>query len=164
MMSVFKDAWPATVSEMLEDTEAAHGMVFRSLMVTGGLMAMQADFSKLSPEPPPDNSAVLSFSIGLVHLFRRLVLAGAVGFCFAPTVGNDHTVAGLRETMGATDGDDAEEHTSRRLQGTIWETTRIQNVTSKKRAEVRSWFFSFAHTTTATNPTPCYACRSVVEL
>ena len=40
--------WPATVSEMVAETETAHGMVFRALMVTGALAAMHTDLSALS--------------------------------------------------------------------------------------------------------------------
>ncbi|GMH74091.1 hypothetical protein TrST_g7594 [Triparma strigata] len=135
MLNVFSTAWPATVSEMLQDTDAAHSMVFRSLMVTGGLIGMQTDFSKLSP-PSPDSGAALAFLIGMVHLFRRLVLAGAVGFCFAPAAGADHSVAGLRETMGDP-GTGNRLQPSRRLLGlsTLAETP-IKHVNSEKRAEL----------------------------
>lgn len=134
MLRVFTDAWPATVSEMLEDTEAAHGMVFRSLMVTGSLIGMRTDFSALSPPPSSTAGPLEGFLVGLVHLFRSLVLAGAVGFCFAPSAGNDHTVDVLRETMGGT-GNSAK--VSKRLQGIpIFEATPVQQMSSSKRAEI----------------------------
>merc|ERR1740123_943574 len=88
MATVLSDAWPATVSEMLQDTEAAHGMVFRSLMVTGCLIAMQADFAALSPALP--GMPTLTIVVSVVHLLRRLVLAAALGFTFAPARGSDH--------------------------------------------------------------------------
>ena len=128
MLRIFTEAWPATVSEMLEDTEAAHGMVFRSLMVTGSLIGMRTDFSALSPLPSPGQGPMEAFFVGLVHLFRSLVLAGAVGFCFAPSSGNDHTVGVLRETMGGGTGNDAA-RVSTHLQGIpIFEGTKVQQV------------------------------------
>ena len=98
MMKIFRDAWPATVSEMLQDTSTAHGMVFQSLMVTGGLIGMNCNFAALSPQfaSKPEHPFVV-FAIGLVHLLRRLLLAGAVGFCFAPARGKDHSVKSLRD-------------------------------------------------------------------
>ena len=83
MLAVFRDVWPATVSEMLQDTDAAHGMVFRSLMVAGCLAGMQCDFAALTPASS-DMPPVMGYVIAVVHLLRRLVLATAVGFCFAP--------------------------------------------------------------------------------
>ena len=137
MIQVFTNAWPATVSEMLQDTEAAHGMVFRSLVVTGGLIAMQTDFSTLSPaKDGTDVSAGVLFAIGVVHLFRRLVLAGAVGFLFAPATGNDHGVSHLREETSTSQKRQGINSgiNSLRLAGTLLQNVKIKNLPSDKRA------------------------------
>jgi hypothetical protein len=96
MLAVFRDCWPSTVSEMIEDTEAAHGMVFRSLMVMGGLCGLCCDFSSLSPVPSRDINANVEYLAGCLHVMRKLMMAAAVGFCFAPATGRDHGVAKLR--------------------------------------------------------------------
>jgi len=106
MRSIFQKAWPATVSEMLEDTETAHGMVFRSLMISGCLIMMQTDFSGLTPSFD-DASSTTTTLIGIVHLLRKHVFALSVGFCFAPAKGLDHDVAKLRvqtTTAGGASG------------------------------------------------------------
>ena len=91
MLSILQNAWPATVSEMLMDTDAAHGMIFKSLMVAGCLAALQSDFAALSPAMPLLPTATAAMSV--VHLLRKLVLAFAIGFCFSPVTGRDHGVA-----------------------------------------------------------------------
>jgi len=85
--------WPMTVSEMVAETEAAHGMVFRALMVTGGLAAMQTDLALLSA--PASGYALMT--IGIVNQLRRVTLASIVGFTFAPSAGEDHGVGVMRE-------------------------------------------------------------------
>ena len=91
-----------------QDTEAAHGMVFRSLMVAGCLAGMQCDFAALTPLAPADVPPAATYAIACVHLLRKLVLATAVGFCFAPATGRDHGVDALREeTQAAADGAEA---------------------------------------------------------
>eukprot|EP00927_Polykrikos_kofoidii_P019103 TRINITY_DN18903_c0_g1_i1.p1 TRINITY_DN18903_c0_g1~~TRINITY_DN18903_c0_g1_i1.p1 ORF type:complete len:451 (+),score=69.40 TRINITY_DN18903_c0_g1_i1:128-1480(+) len=101
VLAVFCDAWPASVSELLQDTEAAHGMVFRSLMVGGSLIITQADIGALSPVAP-EMSRVAMYTINVVHLLRRLVFAAAIGFCFAPSTGRDFCISEVRETTTKT--------------------------------------------------------------
>ena len=105
-LAVLQDSWPATVSEMLQDTEAAHGMLFRSLMVVGCLVAMQTDFAALVPRAMPATmtSTVMASAITVLHLLRRLVFAAAIGFCFAPSTGRDHSVAEARKETLAQPG------------------------------------------------------------
>ena len=150
MLAVFRDCWPSTVSELIEDTgegavnavsathlregrrrrahsrlrvdprflavrlaEAAHGMVFRSLMVMGCLCSLCCDFASLSPAPSRDVGDTLACLVGCVHVMRKLMMAAAVGFCFAPATGRDHGVAKLRSVK------DREEVVSARLGGGI---------------------------------------------
>ncbi|KAL1498730.1 hypothetical protein AB1Y20_014040 [Prymnesium parvum] len=135
MLAVLRDAWPATVSEMLMDTEAAHGMVFRSLMVAGCLACMQCDFASLAPPAAAEVPRAVGAAIGLVHLLRRLILSTAVGFCFAPVTGRDHGVMALRqETTSAAIGADTR---SSRLQHVPWlRDTNIKALPAAKRAEM----------------------------
>lgn len=98
MLKVLSTCWPSTVSEMLQDTEAAHGMVFRSLMITGCLIAAMTNLAALSPDMP-GIPAFVAVAIGVVHVLRRIVFLMAVGFCFAPTTGPDSSVAAVREAF-----------------------------------------------------------------
>ncbi len=110
--------WPATVSEMVADTEAAHGMVFRALMVTGGLAAMQTDFAVLSA--PASGHAVLA--LGVLHQVRRSMFASIVGFCFAPASGEDHGIEPVREAYATSPRSTKLQHGSERLRslGLTW--------------------------------------------
>eukprot|EP00966_Prymnesium_polylepis_P005491 125808-Prymnesium_polylepis.1 len=77
-------------------------------MVAGCLAGMQCDFASLTPLAPSDVPAAATYAIACVHLLRKLVLATAVGFCFAPATGRDHGVDALREeTQAAADGAEA---------------------------------------------------------
>ena len=75
--------------------DAAHGMIFKSLMVAGCLAALQSDFAALSPAMPLLPTATAAMSV--VHLLRKLVLAFAIGFCFSPAAGRDHSVGEMRK-------------------------------------------------------------------
>ena len=79
MSAIFREAWPATVSEMLQDTGAAHGMVFLSLMVAGCLACLQCDFAALAPVPLGLPAPII-YGIRVVHLLRRLIFCFAIGF------------------------------------------------------------------------------------
>ena len=149
MSSVLNEAWPATVSEMLQDTEAAHGMIFRSLMVAGCLSALQADFSALTPAAP--SGSVVSTALDVVHLLRKLSLCAAVGFCFAPATGHDHSVASLRQqTSLAAEG---AESRSARLAGVPWlEEAHVKALPADVRAEMaRTTIVGTVHTLLATS-------------
>ena len=145
MLRMLQDAWPATVSEMLQDTEAAHGMVFRSLMIAGCLAALQCDFAALSPAAPPSTPEGALTTMAIAHLLRRLVLAGAVGFCFAPTTGRDQDVGTVRREMmrpAAAEGRKAargrtQVTTSVRLRGVPWlRDANVLDLPAAKRLEV----------------------------
>ena len=135
MLSALQDAWPATVSEMLQDTDAAHGMIFRSLMVTGCLAALQADFSALTPAVPWELPAAAAIAVDAVHLLRRLVLAAAVGFCFAPASGRDHGVAALRKQFNTAAS--GEQGSASRLATVPWlREARVKELPPEQRAEI----------------------------
>ena len=89
--------WPPTVSEMVADANSSHGMVFRALMVTGGLASMQTDLAALSAPAVGWPLLVLS----ALHQLRRVMLATTVGFCFAPALGSDFAVDPMRDSLSA---------------------------------------------------------------
>jgi hypothetical protein len=105
MLLIFSDCFPSTVSELIQDTEAAHGMVFRSLMVMGGLCGLMTDFSQLSPSPAREITTTTAYLVGALHVLRRLMMAAAVGFCFAPASGRDHGVERIRDVKKGAEGE-----------------------------------------------------------
>ncbi|GMI48013.1 hypothetical protein TrCOL_g5703 [Triparma columacea] len=124
MLLIFSDCFPSTVSELIQDTEAAHGMVFRSLMVMGGLCGLMTDFSQLSPSPAREITTTTAYLVGALHVLRRLMMAAAVGFCFAPASGRDHGVERIRDVKKGAEVD------SKRL------GIKIKALEGEKRAEL----------------------------
>mmetsp|Transcript_23799 Transcript_23799/g.29255 ORF Transcript_23799/g.29255 Transcript_23799/m.29255 type:complete len:493 (+) Transcript_23799:89-1567(+) len=155
MLSVFQNAWPATVSEMLQDTETAHGMVFRSLMIAGCLIIMQTDFSGLTPSPHSnDNKSdapMIVAMMGIVHLLRKHAIALAIGFCFAPAKGIDHDVSELRQQTTAASDESGK--SSDELRGIPWlRNTTVHNFSSDQREMVaRTNVVGAVHTILATS-------------
>lgn len=109
---------------MIQDTEAAHGMVFRSLMVMGGLCGLICNFASLSPTPSRDISAEVRYLVGVLHVLRRIMMAAAVGFCFAPASGRDHGVGAVRDIK------EGKEEDSKRL------GVKMKELELEKRAEL----------------------------
>ena len=90
--------WPATVSEMVSDSSSAHGMIFRALMVTGGLAGMQTNLTTLAAPARGDVSHIV---LGVINGLRRVALCSVVGFCFAPAGGVDHDVSTMRDDLAS---------------------------------------------------------------
>mmetsp|Transcript_36246 Transcript_36246/g.111150 ORF Transcript_36246/g.111150 Transcript_36246/m.111150 type:complete len:485 (+) Transcript_36246:550-2004(+) len=118
MASVMLDAfrcYPATVSEMVEDSASAHGMVFRALMVTGGLAATGTRLGQLSA-PASGGFALL---LGTVHALRTFSICSVVGFSFAPSGGPDYDVSQLRDELAASPRSAKLQRGSRHLRDTV---------------------------------------------
>lgn len=136
MVTVLSDCWPSTVSEMLQDTGSAHGMVFRSLMITGCLIAATGNLAALSPNMPEVPAAV-AMSMGVMHVLRRIVLVMAVGFCFAPTVGPDSSVGVIRDTLASQRPSAPDSVRSERLSNVpLLRDMSIKQVPTDVRAEI----------------------------
>ena len=111
-------------------------MIFKSLMVAGCLAALQSDFAALSPAMPLLPTATAAMSV--VHLLRKLVLAFAIGFCFSPAAGRDHSVGEMRKqfhTAAAEPG--GTEEGSARLRTVPWlRDAKVKELPAEQRAEI----------------------------
>jgi hypothetical protein len=94
-------------------------MVFRSLMVMGGLCGLMTDFSQLSPTPSRQITTTTAYLVGALHVLRRLMMAAAVGFCFAPASGRDHGVERIRDVKKGAEGECGWEYQYHRSRSTL---------------------------------------------